>query len=78
MNITVIEDDGGFLSLKDDWDRLAHDLLAINKFDWIYRWWMHFKEDNILKILVNDVYGYREKLYVTKVCRGKSSICTNP
>jgi len=54
MNITVIEDDGGFLSLKDDWDRLAHDLLAINKFDWIYRWWMHFKEDNILKILVAE------------------------
>ena len=74
MNITVIEDDGGFLSLKDDWDRLAHDLLAINKFDWIYRWWMHFKEDNILKILVaedgNKVVGiaplYLENIRILK------------
>ncbi|OGI21740.1 MAG: hypothetical protein A2287_05700 [Candidatus Melainabacteria bacterium RIFOXYA12_FULL_32_12] len=54
MNIKVIKGDEAFLSLKDDWDRLAENLIAVTKFDWIYRWWNHFQEKNELSILIAE------------------------
>lgn len=61
MNIRVVEDDAGFLSLKNDWNRLAEHLTPFQKFDWIYKWWKCFKEGNDLRILVveenNEIVG---------------------
>ncbi len=70
MNIRVVENDAGFLSLRGDWSRLAEDLAPFQKFDWIYRWWKYFKEGNNLKILVaeenNEIVGIAP-LYIKNV-----------
>lgn len=55
MNIRVVTDDKEFLSLNDDWDKLAKGLIPFQRFNWMYTWWKYFKESNDLKILViND------------------------
>ena len=54
MHIKVIENDGEFLSLKDDWNKLTQGLITTNRFDWMYRWWQYFKKNNALKILVAE------------------------
>lgn len=70
MNIRVVENDAGFLSLKGAWARLAEDYVPFQKFDWVYRWWKYFKEDNNLKILVaeenNEIVGIAP-LYIKNV-----------
>ncbi len=70
MNIRVVESDNDFLSLRDDWDRLAQNLLPAQKFTWMYTWWMYRKEGNKLWILVveedNKVIGMAP-LYVRKI-----------
>ena len=57
MDIKLIDTESGFLELKDDWNRLANDLMPINKFEWMYKWWKHNKDNNQLKILVAEKNG---------------------
>src|SRR3989339_233675 len=52
MNIRVIENKKDFLNLKNDWDRLSQDLITVNKFEWLYKWWNNFEKGNDLKILI--------------------------
>lgn len=70
MNIRVVESDNDFLSLRNDWDRLAQNLMLTQKFTWMYTWWMYLKEGNKLWILVveedNKVIGIAP-LYVRKI-----------
>lgn len=57
MNIKIIEDINSFLELRDDWNMLAKDLIPINGFDWLYKWWNHFQDKKELKIVVAEEDG---------------------
>lgn len=54
MEIRLVEDNDGFLALKNDWNRLAKDLIPINDFDWMYKWWKYNSDGNELKIVVAE------------------------
>jgi len=54
INITLIENIRDFESVKDDWNKLAKGLAPINSFEWMFKWWKYFKNNNELKILVAE------------------------
>ena len=56
MNIRVIENKKDFLNLKNDWDRLSQDLITVNKFEWLYKWWNNFENGKNLKALEFSIY----------------------
>lgn len=52
MDIKIVKKQEEFFSLKDDWDRLALNLITVNSFDWMFKWWEQYKEEGDLNILV--------------------------
>lgn len=61
MNIRKIETEADFFALKDNWNKLAENLMPINKFEWMEKWWKHNKTNNKLNILIvednNEILG---------------------
>ncbi|MDD3013633.1 MAG: GNAT family N-acetyltransferase [Candidatus Gastranaerophilales bacterium] len=57
INITLIKNIEDFISLKEDWDRLANGLAPINSFEWMFTWWKYFKNNKELKILIAERNG---------------------
>jgi CelD/BcsL family acetyltransferase involved in cellulose biosynthesis len=61
IKINLIEDIKCFELLEKDWNRLAKGLAPINSFEWMFKWWKYFKENNELKIVVaqknNQIVG---------------------
>lgn len=57
MDIKVITDNDEFIKLEHDWNRLAENLITVNKFDWLYKWWQYNKNGNDLRILAASENG---------------------
>jgi CelD/BcsL family acetyltransferase involved in cellulose biosynthesis len=55
INIRIIDNIKDLYLLRDKWNCLAEDLPPLMSFDWQFKWWNHYEQNNQLKIIVAEI-----------------------